>query len=430
MIGKCSLFARLKGFIFVRICAVDNLEGMIQGVEGMRRRVIVFLFAILFALTGATAIADTNTSSKIDKKKQELKEINQEIKNTEKQLEEVKEQQSDVAARLKEIEKQLKQKEQELSQLEEELQYTQGELERTRKELEKAIKEAEKQEKLMADRIRAIYMNGSSSYLELLLEAKSINEFLDRMVMVQQLIAFDVEVLDQMKQYRDQVDQKRAELEELESSLQQKKEAVAKQKAEIEQKKKEQSQLLQKLKEEQERYERDLDELEKTSKELEKTIQELLKKLEEERKKKNQSSQKYTGGILTWPVPGFYRITSSFGYRTHPVYGTKRMHTGIDIGSNPGQSIYGQNFVAGADGTVIFAGWYGGYGNCVIIEHGGGITTLYAHGSKILVSAGQQVKRGQPVMKVGSTGVSTGPHAHFEVRKDGVPVNPLPYLGR
>ena len=410
---------------------------MLMGVEGMRRRIVALLCAVLFVFTGVTAMAASN----VDKKKQELNEVNEEIKNTEEQLEEVKQQQEEVAARLQDIEKQLKQKEQELNKLEADLQSTQEELEATREELNRAIEEAEKQEKLMADRIRAIYMNGAPSYLELLLEAKSINDFLDRMSMVQQLIAFDNEVLDRMKQYRDQVDRKRTELEELEQSLTQKKEAVAKQKAEIEQKKKEQSLLLQQLKEQQERYERDLEELERTSKELEKTIQELLRQLEEQRKKQaqsrgdggsgsKQSGSQYTGGILEWPVPGFYKITSSFGYRVHPIYGTRKLHTGIDIGSNPGQSIYGQNFVAGADGTVILAGWYGGYGNCVIIEHGGGITTLYAHGSKILVSTGQQVKRGQPVLKVGSTGVSTGPHAHFEVRKNGVPVNPLPYLGR
>lgn len=395
----------------------------------MGHKAIAFLCAILFVFTGVTAIAATNTSN-IEKKKQELKEINQEIRNTEKQLEEVKEQQSDVAIRLKNIESQLKQKEQELNKLEKELQSTQEALETTRKELEKVIEEAEKQESLMADRIRVIYMNGSSSYLELLLEAKSLNEFLDRMVMVKQLIAFDVEGLERLQQYRDQVDKKRAELEGLEHLLSQKRQAVVNQKAEIEKKKKEQSELLQRLKEEQKRYERDLDELEKTSKELEKTIQQLLKQLEEQRRSQNQSRSKYTGGILAWPVPGFYTITSPFGYRIHPVYDVRRLHTGIDIGSNPGQSIYGQNFVAGADGTVIFAGWYGGYGNCVIIEHGGDITTLYAHGSQILVSAGQEVKRGQPVMKVGSTGISTGPHAHFEVRKNGVPVDPLPYLGR
>ncbi len=336
----------------------------------MRYRVVALLCAVLFVFTGVTAMAASN----IDKKKQQLKEVKEEIKNTEEQLEEVKQQQSEVTARLQDIEKQLIKKEQELYKLEEELQSTQDKLESTRKELERAIEEAENQEKLMADRIRAIYMNGVPSYLELLLEAKSINEFLDRMSMVQQLIAFDVQVLDQMKQYKDEVDKKRSELEELEQSLIQKRQAVATQKAEIEQKKKEQNSLLQQLKEQQERYERDLEELERTSKELEKTIQQLLKQLEEQRKKQAKSrgngstGSKYTGGILAWPVPGFYTITSSFGYRVHPIYGTRKFHTGIDIGSNAGQSIYGQSFVAGADGTVIFAGWYGGYGNCVIIE--------------------------------------------------------------
>ena len=136
---------------------------------------------------------------------------------------------------------------------------------------------------------------------------------------------------------------------------------------------------------------------------------------------------------MQWPVPGFYRVSSPFGYRIHPVFNTRSFHAGIDIGSNFNpqggrEGIYGRNFVAALDGTVIFVGPFDGYGNTVIIDHGGEITTLYAHGSVILVNEGQRVVAGTPVMTVGSTGVSTGPHAHFEVRVNGRPVDPIPYL--
>ncbi len=127
-------------------------------------------------------------------------------------------------------------------------------------------------------------------------------------------------------------------------------------------------------------------------------------------------------GRLIVPVPGA-PITSPFGYRIHPIYGTARLHTGIDYGADEGTPIR-----AAADGVVVSAGWYGGYGNATIIDHGGGIATLYGHQSVINVSAGQKVTQGQTIGRVGCTGDCTGPHVHFEVRVNGDPVNPEAYL--
>ena len=136
----------------------------------------------------------------------------------------------------------------------------------------------------------------------------------------------------------------------------------------------------------------------------------------------SSSTSKYTGGTMAWPLPGFYTITSPFGNRLHPVLGVYKMHTGVDIA---GSGCNGKNVVAAADGTVITAGWISGYGNTVIIDHGGGITTLYGHSQRLLVSKGQKVTRGQAIMFVGMTGYATGPHLHFEVRENGKYVNPL-----
>lgn len=122
-----------------------------------------------------------------------------------------------------------------------------------------------------------------------------------------------------------------------------------------------------------------------------------------------------------WPISA--PITSNFGYRVHPIYGTRRLHKGMDFGAGSGRAI-----AAAKGGTVITAGWISGYGNTVIISHGSGLTTLYAHQSKLAVSVGQSVGRGQTIGYVGSTGNSTGPHLHFEVRSNGTPVNPRPYL--
>ncbi len=127
-------------------------------------------------------------------------------------------------------------------------------------------------------------------------------------------------------------------------------------------------------------------------------------------------------GRLIVPVPGA-PVTSPYGYRIHPIYGTSRLHTGIDYGADSGTPIR-----ASADGVVVSAGWYGGYGNATIIDHGGGIATLYGHQSSMSVSAGQKVTQGQTIGRVGCTGDCTGPHVHFEVRVNGDPVNPANYL--
>jgi murein DD-endopeptidase MepM/ murein hydrolase activator NlpD len=124
---------------------------------------------------------------------------------------------------------------------------------------------------------------------------------------------------------------------------------------------------------------------------------------------------------MVYPCAG--EITSGFGWRTHPILGYQRFHAGVDFGADYGTVIY-----AADSGTVIFAGWYGGYGNAVIIDHGGGITTLYGHSSELYVAEGQTVQRGQAIAAVGSTGLSTGPHLHFEVRENGEPVDPMAYL--
>jgi len=129
-------------------------------------------------------------------------------------------------------------------------------------------------------------------------------------------------------------------------------------------------------------------------------------------------------GRMTWPVPGFHRISSPFGNRTHPIFGGTEFHTGVDIA---GPGINGATIVAAGNGRVISAGWRGGFGNTVIIDHGDGVTTLYAHMSSIQATVGQQVTAGQAIGRVGSTGNSTGPHLHWEVRVNGQPRNPMTF---
>jgi murein DD-endopeptidase MepM/ murein hydrolase activator NlpD len=140
------------------------------------------------------------------------------------------------------------------------------------------------------------------------------------------------------------------------------------------------------------------------------------------RRQSGQTAPAAGHGVVGYPVANPV-ITSTFGYRIHPIYGDRRLHAGVDFAANTGTPVF-----AGKEGTVVTAGWMSGYGNTVVIDHGGALATLYAHNSQLLVSVGQTVTRGQKIALAGSTGNSTGPHVHFEVRVKGTPVDPMNYL--
>lgn len=449
------------------------------------RRLVVWICVIGILLSSASVVF----ANEIDKHKQEAEAVKQDITKTRELLDQVKGEQATVAQQLEAIEKDIKAKEAELAQIEKKLEETLASLEDTRVELKKAEDEAHQFKELMAGRLCAMYMTESTSYLELLFSAKSLNDFLDRLEMVKLMITYDNQVLDKMMELQNAIKEKEAELAAQEETIRQTKAQIIEQKKKIEDRKQERLKLMAQLKEQEQQYLEDLEILEQASKEIEKTIQRLLREQElkrqqeeqrrkeeeqrrkEEEKRKQEEQQRKeeeqkqdssgeqsqgdnsqssgqedqnrgsndkqdsnqsggsqnTGSTLTWPVPGYYTITSRYGNRWHPVHEENRFHTGIDIS---GSGINGKNVVAAADGVVILSQYYGGYGNTVVIDHGGGMTTLYAHGSELLVSVGQKVSRGQAIMKVGSTGVSTGPHLHFEVRINGSHTNPLPYLGR
>jgi murein DD-endopeptidase MepM/ murein hydrolase activator NlpD len=265
-----------------------------------------------------------------------------------------------------------------------------------------------------ASRIRQLYMTGRLQWLEMMLNAKNLNDWQDRLYYQQKIVAFDRQMLGSlrekmgiMRKQQNELNTRKTQLSSAIQSIQSYQVAI---KSQVEQERS----LRDKYLNDASYYER-----------LERQL--LAESYSIERQLRSLQVQKVarSTGALMWPVSG--PVTSGFGYRRHPIFGGGRMHTGIDVSRPTGTPI-----VAADGGTVFFAGWRGGYGKAIIINHGsrggGNLATLYGHLSSIAVGSGQTVSKGQIIGYVGSTGHSTGPHLHFEVRSNGRPVNPLGYL--
>lgn len=297
---------------------------------------------------------------------------------------------------------------------------------------------------VLENRVRDIYINGQISYLDVLFGAKDFGDFLTRMDLLKRVMIRDSELVANVLQYQHEIQEVGKQLEadkriqteladKAAEAMNVKLEKVAKQQA-----------LIDLMQNDKDVYDRQYDEMMASSAE----VARLIAQKEEERRREaerqrqaelaaqraNQGGnvvefgddgggyvmQSFGGGMI-WPISG--PITSEFGWRTHPIFGSQRFHSGLDIGGDYGIPIH-----AAAGGVVIEAGWIGGYGNTIMIDHGGGIVTLYGHNESLAVGVGQSVNQGDVIAYCGSTGNSTGPHCHFEVRLNGEPVSPWDYL--
>lgn len=281
--------------------------------------------------------------------------------------------------------------------------------------LEKTEADLKVKNKKLQQRVRDIYINGQISYVDVLFGAKDFADLMTRMDVLKRIIKHDYDLIMKVKEEKATVENTRAQLEKDKAEAEVLVTDAQAKKAKVEDKESEQQVLL-----DQAIYDRD------TSERMYEEIMAASQEVANMIRRSQMSSAGYSGapagaGGMIWPISG--PITSEFGWRTHPIFGTARFHSGLDIGGDYGMPIY-----AAASGTVIYAGWISGYGNAVIIDHGGGVTTLYGHNDSLNVSEGENVAQGQVIAMCGSTGNSTGPHCHFEVRENGEPVSPYGYL--
>ncbi len=272
-------------------------------------------------------------------------------------------------------------------------------------------------EKDFRARLRAMDETNAASYIDLLLESKGLSDFLANMETVREISEHDKAIINKMIELKKGVENSRNELVLKRDEQKEARSLVDERKSALDAKKAEQTALINSIS-------KDIALQEKLYDEASKLEQQLRDSIKPSLSTSSSGKSKYTGGQFAFPAPSMISVTSQYGYRIHPIYKTKKYHSGMDLAAPQGS-----NAVAAEAGTVRMAGWNGGYGYCVIIDHGGGVATLYGHNSKLLVSAGQTVSRGQVIAKVGSTGNSTGPHLHFEVLINGSTTNPAPYIG-
>lgn len=377
-----------------------------------KKLVTAIVLVLVICLQGVISFAD-NILEDLQSQQQEL----QEQKNlTNGQLEEVQVQLSETMQQVQNLSETINQTESEIDGLNTRLQTLQTSIIEEEQKLQIAQMDYDKQKKLFEDRMVAIYEAGETSYLDVLLSSKDITDFISNYYLISEIASYDTELLNQ-------IDVQKKNIEETKETLDSQKKEYAESKKNAEKKaillkntQTVKNNYMAKLTDAEKQLQAKIDEIDQATREVEAQIMLIAGA---------NSNTQYVGGVLAWPVPGYSTITSPFGMRVHPITGVYKLHTGMDI-----RAPIGANFVAANDGIVVKAEYNRAYGNMVMIDHGGGIMTLYAHGSEILVQLGQTVKRGDPILKVGSTGYSTGAHAHFEVRVNGTYVNPVDYFNK
>ena len=285
--------------------------------------------------------------------------------------------------------------------------------------------EYEDKQKIFQKRVKDIYINGQISYVDVLFGAKDFGDFFTRMDLLKRVILKDSELVTALINYQNEVREIVNALD-AEKSVQEELAMKAEQAKNIKlEKVAAQQEIIDKMQNDREYYNRQYDEMMAASQEISRLIEEnrIKAQAQAQAQIQAQSTQGYVSSSNKMILPVSGEITSPFGWRTHPIFGTQRYHSGMDIAAD-----YGDEIHAAQSGTVIVSGWIDGYGNTVMIDHGGGIVSLYGHNQSLAVSVGQSVKQGQVVAYCGSTGNSTGPHCHFEVRLNGEPVSPQDYL--
>lgn len=375
-----------------------------------QRLLSIFLAVVFLAGVILPAYAD-----ELDEQRRQLESVNRQINEQRSKVNQVKKQENSIMGQIQSIEKNIGNTERQLTSLNSRISFLEDSIEVTGKEIKEKEKKLSAQADVLGKRLVYIYEEGENvSYLEVLLSATNISDFLTRYDLLNCIVSEDVKLIEKINRDRKELALKKSELEIQQRELVAAQNCCELKKDELDGQKGDKQKILSSIKQEKEACEQALRELEQASAEMESFIR---------RAQAGQSGEALGSGTYTWPAPGYRHITSPYGMRLHPILNQRKLHTGMDIGAPMGATI-----VAADAGEVIYAGWMNGNGQVIVIDHGNDMSTLYAHQSSFLVGKGAVVSQGQAIGKVGSTGWSTGPHLHFEVRVNGSPVDPSGYV--
>lgn len=422
--------------------------------QNKRNRIIAAVIAGVLALLmigstvfGALSMAMAASKTQLNNR---LAEIKSEKAEVEKKLAEYEKDKESYAAQIGTLNNKISLTEQEIEATEQAIEALTDSIEETKENLKQAEKDLADKEDLFETRIRVMYENGDTSYLEVVLNSKNFGDMLDNMENVSQIMDFDKKVVAEYTEIRDSIQEMEASLEADRKQQQDYKESLEGEKAELEDDKADLSKLLAKAENDSAYAQKLSDQLTAEQEQISDEIAELSRQEAEAARKKAEqeaaakraasnsssssnksssssySSSSYSGGSgsMVWPCPTYTYISSEFGGRVSPITGEWQSgHKGIDIASGKGNPV-----IAAASGTVVKSYLSSSYGNYVVISHGGGLMTAYAHMTRRMVSVGDTVAAGQQIGTVGSTGNSTGNHLHFEVYENGSVVNPRNYV--
>ena len=350
----------------------------------------------------------------MDDLQKEKERITQELNETNKGLENLQIEITEALEAINKIEAQIIEGETKLQETEDEISKLEKEIKQAKEKLKYIQKDYNAQKEALENRLVALYEMGQTTYLDVLLNSKNITDFISRYYLIGEIAEYDNDLLETIEREKNKIEEISKQLSEKNETLKTAKNMQEKTLIALENAKTIKNSYAAELTEEELNTQKQIEEYNSKLDNIDAQMA-ILAMVD--------GNSEYIGGEFLWPIPGYTIITSPFGMRFHPILHYYRSHNGIDIGAKTGAPV-----IAANSGTVITASYVGSYGNVVMIDHGGGIVSNYGHGSKILVKVGQVVEKGEVIMEAGSTGLSTGPHLHFEIKVNGKFVNPLPYV--
>ena len=370
---------------------------------------LITAFIMLFSFSA-------NAAKSVNDLKAEMQKRNNEIKQKEKEINAKKSEKNSAIQKRNSLDIQIEGLLDDIESAQILIDEKEEEIQAKNAEIEELNAHIEENDERLKERLRIMYEYGSTSYVQLLLEANGLSDLVTRLSIVKSVYNYDKEVINRFVESKKLVEEAKQLIVNEQNEQIEARKILEGKKSKLDALRKEKDAIINDLN-------KDIATLEAEEARMEADYKAIQNELNAALSSSGSTKSSYSGGKFCWPSATSQRITSNYGYRIHPISGKKSLHRGIDIGA-----ALGTNVLAAEAGTVVTAGWNNSYGYYITINHGNGYVTLYAHNSKLLVSKGDTVTRGQVIAKCGSTGNSTGPHIHFEVSKNGELQNPMNFF--